>query len=270
MFRAAATLLLLMVVAADVQVCVCQCGVGVTSSNDLAAGCLAAGAACDNAACAASASPQICGLDGEPSLTFITSDTDTCTTWAQAYLSVAVVNDDMAGVIQGNMAGVLHTAITATARTYRLPRVWRYARAIGNPTYNNQSITTNCDNRTSAPGCHRVLDARAYSDEELAPVTCPSWDSVLSSGCSGQCVQDCINGFIFEKGEGLLEQGACDYVTGGAGSAFCSKALPKILAPINDFVNKFIEKPIVEVADKIEDAVAGAAKKAWSFVTHWF
>lgn len=268
MFSAAVTLLLLMVVAADVQVCVCQCGVGVTSSNDLAAGCLVAGAACDNTACAARASPPICGLDGEPSITFITSDTETCTTWAQAYLSVAVVNDDMEGVIEGSMAGVLQTAITASAQTYRLPRVWRYART-SNRAY-NESITTSCTNRTSAPGCHRVLDARAYSDEDLVPVTCPSWNTVLNSGCSGQCVQDCINGFIFEKGEDLLEQGACDYVTGGAGTAFCSKVLPKILAPINDFVNKFIEKPIVEAADKVEDAVAGAAKKAWNFLTHWF
>ena len=71
--------------------------------------------------CSANASPNICGLDGAPSIRFFAPDIPTCQNWARAYLSVAVVQDDMQGVIEANMHGVLQTVITRNEVVYKIP-----------------------------------------------------------------------------------------------------------------------------------------------------
>eukprot|EP00966_Prymnesium_polylepis_P034036 791354-Prymnesium_polylepis.1 len=52
--------------------------------------------------------------------------------------------------------------------------------------------------------------------------------------------QKCFNNYLFTKGESILEQAACDYVSGGAGAAFCSSQLFKgITGVFNKVLNGY-------------------------------
>ena len=212
------------------SVCVCDC---YSSSGDKVplGNCQPQSdpASCNGETCYASQYGGIClSSNGLLREIFAAPSSDACNAWIKALEGAALNGDEQQAMQTQVMSGVLNSVIS------NKPRVWY----LNVTTYSNSSAS--------------------------APVACPGWSDVLKKGCNGKCVQDCVNGYIFEKGEGALEQAACDYVTAGSGAAFCSKILPQVLQPVNDFVNKHIEKPIVEVAGKVEDAVAHAAE---SFVS---
>lgn len=91
--------------------------------------------------------------------------------------------------------------------------------------------------------------------------------ALLNGSLTGKDLQDCANSALLECGEDVAEMALCTYLTAGAGTAFCaSNAGQAIFGFVNTFANHFIEKPIVAVADKLEDAAVSVAKK----VSHWF
>ena len=91
---------------------------------------------------------------------------------------------------------------------------------------------------------------------------------------TGKDLQDCINEFLLEKGEDLLEQAACTYVTEGAGAAFCDSYGFKAGQYVFNWVLNYVaEKPIVEVMDTLENAavygahfVENAISVAWNLL----
>jgi hypothetical protein len=192
-------------------------------------------AACDGSICYASEEGGLClGSEGDLVEIFSASSPEVCSAWIQA-AEGKQINAAQQAVMQAEvMSGVLNSVISNETR------VW-------------SSLNTS------------AATEKAHSNAS-APVTCPAWSQVLQEGCNGKCVQDCVNGYIFEKGEGALEQAACDYVTAGVGAGFCSEVLPYVLQPVNDFVNAHIEKRVVAVADKIEDAVVNAGRKLVSWL----
>merc|ERR1712070_755597 len=92
----------------------------------------------------------------------------------------------------------------------------------------------------------------------------------LIKGMTGKEVQDCINKCTFEYGESQLEKWFCDYatasLTGGLATFFCDTALGYIMQPVNKFLNKYIEQPVIDVATKVEDAVKSIGSK----IAHFF
>ena len=100
---------------------------------------------------------------------------------------------------------------------------------------------------------------------------CYSVDSCkdLLQGFTGQQVQDCIDRCAYVFGEQKLEEALCDAVAGSATAGlavfFCHTALPHILEPVNKFLNKYIEDPIVHAAESIQDASMNFARKVSSF-----
>ena len=66
-----------------------------------------------------------------------------------------------------------------------------------------------------------------------------------------------------------MEQALCDAVAGpetaGLAVFFCHTALPKILEPVNKWLNKHIEDPIVEKVESIQDAAYNFARRLTSF-----
>jgi hypothetical protein len=92
----------------------------------------------------------------------------------------------------------------------------------------------------------------------------------LVKGLTGKEVQDCFNKCAFEYGEAQLEKLACDAAlavqTGGLAYYFCNYAFGFIMQPINNFLNKYLEEPVVDLAETVEDAVASAGRK----VAHFF
>jgi len=113
-----------------------------------------------------------------------------------------------------------------------------------------------------------TLDDGNGKDWGLVPKICKDVASDLTTGdMKGKMLQDCVNSFVIENGEALLEVWMCDALTGGLGAALChSKAFKAVTTVVNNFLNDFIEEPIIEVVDAIEDAVVSIAKK----VGHWF
>eukprot|EP00930_Biecheleria_cincta_P096386 TRINITY_DN88247_c0_g1_i1.p1 TRINITY_DN88247_c0_g1~~TRINITY_DN88247_c0_g1_i1.p1 ORF type:complete len:252 (+),score=49.27 TRINITY_DN88247_c0_g1_i1:66-821(+) len=91
----------------------------------------------------------------------------------------------------------------------------------------------------------------------------------LVKGATGKEVQDCLNKCAFEYGEDRFEEWMCKSAsmeyTGGLVNWFCDHALSYVMEPVNKFLNKFIEEPVVKVAETIEDAVASVGKKIASF-----
>lgn len=91
----------------------------------------------------------------------------------------------------------------------------------------------------------------------------------LVKGMTGKEVQDCLTKCAFEYTEDKLEEWACDYAstqfTGGLADWFCDNALGTIMQPINKFLNKYIEQPVVDVVEKVEDAVASVGRKIANF-----
>merc|ERR1712146_859661 len=88
-------------------------------------------------------------------------------------------------------------------------------------------------------------------------------------GMNGKEAQDCLNKCAVEYTEDKVEEWMCDYAsaqyTGGLADWFCDNALSVIMEPVNKFLNKFIEEPVVKAAETVEDAVASAGKKIASF-----
>ena len=87
----------------------------------------------------------------------------------------------------------------------------------------------------------------------------------------GKDMQDCINAFVIEHGEELLESLICDTIVGGAsggiGIPLChSRGYKAIMGVVNHFLNSLVEQPLIDEMDKIEDAIASGAKK----VFEWF
>lgn len=91
----------------------------------------------------------------------------------------------------------------------------------------------------------------------------------IVQGMNGKEVQDCINKCMFEYGEEKLEQWACDCAsetyTGGLADWFCNNALGVIMEPINKFINSYIEQPVIDACESVEDAVASAGHRIASF-----
>lgn len=91
----------------------------------------------------------------------------------------------------------------------------------------------------------------------------------LIHGMNGKEVQDCINKCGFEYGEKLLEQWACRYASdvyaGGVADFFCNNVLSTIMEPVNNFLNKYIETPVVHAAERVENAVASAGRSISNF-----
>jgi len=93
---------------------------------------------------------------------------------------------------------------------------------------------------------------------------CPGWSDVLRDGLTGKQLQDCINACLLEFGEEELEHMACEYAlseTGPAAGVICEGIEKFLLEPVNKFVNKYIEEPIVHACEKVEDAIGGALHK---------
>lgn len=89
----------------------------------------------------------------------------------------------------------------------------------------------------------------------------------LKNGITGGVLQKCVNEFIIEHGEPVLEKAACVYLSGGTLTPFCNSGLFKAaVGVVNNFANQYIEQPIVGFMDKVEDSLAGIAHKCAS----WF
>ena len=94
---------------------------------------------------------------------------------------------------------------------------------------------------------------------------------VLKNGITGGDLQNCLNEFIVGQGESVLEQAACEYVSGGVLTPFCTSGLFKgACGVVNAFVNQYIEQPIVNAMDKVEDSLAGIAKTCASWFSGLF
>ncbi len=116
--------------------------------------------------------------------------------------------------------------------------------------------TTNCSSKatTSVNGSLHVSDLPGLVCLGTKKLSCP--DTPLT----GKDMQDCVNQFLLDQGEDLLEKAVCAYVTAGAGAAFCeSLAFKAGQYVFNKVLNYVIEKPIVEVMDSVEDAALSAA-----------
>ena len=73
------------------------------------------------------------------------------------------------------------------------------------------------------------------------------------------------------EGISKLEDAACSYAfseTGPAAKFICG-GVKRILGPVNEAIDKHIVQPIIEVADKIEDAVASAGAAIGHFFHFW-
>lgn len=91
--------------------------------------------------------------------------------------------------------------------------------------------------------------------------------AILNGTLTGKDLQNCANAYLVQCSEDAIETGLCAFLTAGAGSAFCASSTGQaVFGAINTFANHFIEKPIVEVADKIEDGAVSCVKK----VAGWF
>ena len=83
--------------------------------------------------------------------------------------------------------------------------------------------------------------------------------------------QNCLNEYLFEKGEDALETAACEYFSGGAATPFCDSPLFQgITSVVNNVANQFIEKPIVHAMDTVEDAAVDAVKSVASVFSSFF
>ena len=102
------------------------------------------------------------------------------------------------------------------------------------------------------------------------PSECKTGVAKIKTGTlTGKDLQNCGNAYAFQCGMKAVETGLCAYVSdkGVVGKSFCeSRAAEAIFGTVNNFANKYIEKPIVKIAAKIEDAAVSVAKH----VGHWF
>jgi hypothetical protein len=104
--------------------------------------------------------------------------------------------------------------------------------------------------------------------EGTPPSICTdSIPAILNGTLSGKDLQNCANAYLFECSEDAIETGLCAFLTAGAGSAFCaSPAGQAVFGVLNTFLNQYIEKPIVKIADSVEDGAVSCVKTAY----HWF
>jgi hypothetical protein len=94
-----------------------------------------------------------------------------------------------------------------------------------------------------------------------------SLPAILNGTLTGKDLQNCANAYLVQCSEDAIETGLCAYLTAGAGTAFCASATGQaVFGAINTFANHFIEKPIVDVCDKIENGAVSCVKK----VAGWF
>ena len=108
----------------------------------------------------------------------------------------------------------------------------------------------------------------------VSPLTCMTQVNIgkLAAGnLTGWDVNNCAIAIGIECGEDALEIAACTYLTAGAGTALCkSKKGQAVFGVINSFVNKLIEKPIIEKVDSIEHGAIKAAKAVGHWFASWF
>jgi len=127
---------------------------------------------------------------------------------------------------------------------------------------------TGRSDKTSYPDRGQMWQATMGMLEKCVGV--PECQGLVHGNLTGQEVQDCINKCSFEYGEEQLEKWICDYATasftGGLATFFCNSVLGVILQPVNKFLNKFIEQPVINVVTKVEDAVQSIGSK----IAHFF
>jgi len=102
------------------------------------------------------------------------------------------------------------------------------------------------------------------------PSVCKTGVTKLANGTfTGKDLQNCGNAYAYKCGMIAVEVGLCAWLTGTGvvGTAFCdSKAAEAVYGVINNFADKYLEKPILKVVTKLEDAAVSVAKT----VGHWF
>lgn len=93
----------------------------------------------------------------------------------------------------------------------------------------------------------------------------------LLAGIKGGDLQNCMNEFIVEHTESALETAACEGISGGVLTPFCQSGLFKgAVGVVNSFVNKYVEQPIVNAMDKVENSLVGIAQKCASWFSGLF
>jgi hypothetical protein len=96
-------------------------------------------------------------------------------------------------------------------------------------------------------------------------------ENIISGKFTGKDLQGCGNAFIFQCGMKAIETGLCVYLTSGVGSTFCnSRAAEAVYQFVDNFADKYLEKPIVDTATKIEDAAVSVAKHVGHFFLSLF
>jgi hypothetical protein len=124
---------------------------------------------------------------------------------------------------------------------------------------------------TGVPALSSMITKVVYGVAGHEGVGADCTSDVLKNGITGGDLQTCVNEFIFTHGESALEEAACEGVSGGVLTAFCTSGLFKAATGlVNSFVNKFIEQPIVHAMDRVEDAIAGVAKSCYNWFTGLF
>jgi len=93
----------------------------------------------------------------------------------------------------------------------------------------------------------------------------------MSGTATGKDLQACGNAYAYKCSVKAIEVGLCAYLTGGVGSTFCaSRAAQAVYKFVDNFADKYLEKPIVTVATTIEDASVSVAKHVGHFFLSLF
>lgn len=224
---------------ANRSLCMCSC-----PENKVGGSCEAFDAGSNSASCPA----DVCDADGCNMLghgkieeVFLTDNAESCQLYLTNAISANFTASEREVFLTKVMANVIRTVI---------------------PTNSTRTAETPVKILSSD------LLTETKTDHVMRPMMCPAWKEITSKGCTGKCLRECIDSFIIEKGESVLEGALC-VVLAGPESPFCKKVLPMLMEPINHYINQKLEKIVIEKVDKTEQKVAKAVVKASKKFGHW-